>query len=69
MGLNGGETLVVNNNSPLISKLSALIENDKDAAEQIASYIYKLSVISQRKLSAQEMQEFLADSFRILEKI
>ena len=69
MGLNNTETLVVNNNSPIISKLAGLIESDKDSAEQMASYIYKLSVLSQRKLTAEEMQDFLADSFKILGKI
>ena len=69
MGLNSSETLIVNNNSPLISKLSGLLESDRASAEQMASYIYKLSVLSQRKFSAEEMQAFLADSFEILGKI
>ena len=69
MGLGNGETLIVNNNSPLIVKLKGLIDSDKESAEQMASYIYKLSVLSQRKLSADEMQAFLSDSFKILGKI
>ena len=69
MGLNNAEILIVNNNSPIISKLVGLLETDKDSAEQMASYIYKLSVLSQRKLTAEEMQDFLADSFKILGKI
>ena len=69
MGINSSETLIVNNNSPLISKLSGVLESDRASAEQMASYIYKLSVLSQRKLSAEEMQAFLADSFEILGKI
>ncbi len=69
MGMDNGATLVVNNASPLISKLGTLVISDKETAEQMASYIYKLSVLSQRKLSAEEMQSFLADSFKILNKI
>lgn len=69
MGINNSETLIVNNTSPLISKLGDMVASDKETAEQIAAYIYKLSVLSQRKLSAEEMQAFLADSFKILNKI
>lgn len=68
MGM-GGETLVVNNSSALIARLGTLVNTEQENAEQMASYIYKLSVLSQRKLSAEEMQEFLADSFKLLEKI
>ena len=64
-----GETLIINNNSPLIEKLRTYTQNDKESAEQMASYIYKLALLSQRKLSAEEMQSFLADSFKILQKI
>ena len=69
MGLGGTETLVVNNNSPLITKLSSLATDDAETAADVASYIYKLSVLSQRKLTAEEMQAFMADSFKILGKI
>ena len=68
MGM-GGETLVVNNSSALIARLGTLVNTEQENAEQMASYIYKLSVLSQRKLSAEEMHEFLADSFKLLEKI
>ena len=69
MGMNAGETLIINNTSPLISKLGDMLDCDKDTAEQMASYIYKLSLLSQRKLSAEEMQAFLDDSFKLLNKI
>lgn len=68
-GMNNGETLIVNNSSPLILRLSALLGEDADSAKKMASYIYKLSVLSQRKLSAEEMQAFLADSFELLGRI
>lgn len=60
-------SLVVNLSSPLTEKLASLISTDAEKAETIASYIYKLALISQRKLTAEEMEEFLSDGFGILE--
>ncbi len=62
-------TLVVNMSSPLIKKIQTAITEDKDLAKKLAKQIFSLSVLSQRKLSAEEMQEFLADSFSILEDL
>ena len=61
--------MVINTSSPLIAKLSEALADDKAKAETIASYIYKVSLLSQKKFSAEEMQSFLADSFDILMKI
>lgn len=63
------ETLVINSSCPLIEKLSALVPEDPGKATRMASYIFKLAVISQRKLSAEEMNSFLEDSFALLEEI
>ena len=63
------ETLVINRSCPLIEKLSALVPEDPGKATRMASYIFKLAVISQRKLSAEEMNSFLEDSFALLEEI
>ena len=62
-------SLVINTSSRLIKKLSECIDTDPDKAEKMAAHIYKLSLLSQRKLSAEEMQDFLAGSFEILELI
>jgi len=35
----------------------------------MASYIYKVSLLSQKKLSAEEMQSFMQDSFQLLMKL
>ena len=59
-------TLTVNTNSPLISKLQNVITADPQKAEKIASYIYKLTLLSQKKLSADEMNGFINDSLDIL---
>ncbi len=59
-------TFVINTSSPLTKKLTELAAWEPEKAEIIASYIYKLATISQRKLGAEEMQSFLSDSFTIL---
>lgn len=63
------ESLVINTSATLVKKLSALVDSDRDSALRIASYIYKLAVLSQRKLSAEEMNLFLEESFALLEQI
>ena len=73
MGMNmGGDmpmeyTLVINSSSPLIDRLSAIIIEDRDKARIMANEIYKLSLISQRHLTADELKDFLSDSFKLLE--
>ena len=57
-------TLTLNLSSPLISKLEAM-EGEKQ--EVTAAYLYGLAQLSQKKLSAQELQKFLADSYNVLE--
>ena len=56
-------TLTLNLSSPLISKLEAL---DGEKQEVMAAYLYGLSQLSQKKLSAEELQKFLADSYTLL---
>jgi len=56
-------SLVVNTASPLIGKLETA---DPDKAEKIASYIYKLALLSQKRLSGEEMQSFLSDGYELL---
>ena len=69
MGMSTEETLVVNSASSLVKKLESLVATDKDNATKMASYIYKLAVLAQRKLTAEEMTRFLEDSFTLLEQI
>ena len=59
-------TLMLNSSAPLIGRLSELVEADEDKAKKMATYIYRLSVLAQRKLTAEELKEFLADSFDLL---
>jgi molecular chaperone HtpG len=59
-------TLVLNTASPLIAKLAMAVASDEKKAETIASYIYKVSLMSQKRFNADEMQAFIKDSFDIL---
>ena len=56
-------TLTLNLSSPLISKLEAM-ESEKQ--EVTAAYLYGLAQLSQKKLSAEELQKFLSDSYTVL---
>ncbi len=58
--------LLVNNASPLVARLTELVEGDPQKAEVVAGQIYRLSVLSQRKLTAEELNAFLAESFAVL---
>ena len=62
-------TLVLNTASPLIQKLEQTADTDEAKAKEMASYIYKVSLLSQKKLSADEMQAFMKDSFDLLMKL
>ena len=57
-------TLTVNTSSPLIAKLDAM-EDEK--REKTASYLYRLALLSQRKLSADELRGFLNESYAMLD--
>ena len=61
--------LVVNTASPLISGLSEKTKTDPDTAKIIAKHIYSLCLLSQRKLTAEELTQFLSDSYGILGKL
>ena len=69
VGMPREETLVVNVASSLVKKLNGMISANREDAKKIASHIYKLAVLSQRKLTAEEMKDFLEESFLLLEQI
>ena len=62
-------TLTVNTASPLTGKLMDLCEADPDKAKLIASQVYRLCLLSQRKLTAEELTDFLAAGFDLLSKL
>lgn len=61
--------LIINTSSPLIKKIDALCESDPEAASELADYVYKLALLSQKKFSAEEMQEFMQSSYKLLMKL
>ena len=58
--------MTVNNASPLIARLGILASDEPAKAEMMASMIYRLSMLSQRKLSAEELSTFLAECYALL---
>ena len=62
-------TLIVNTASPLIAKVEGLLAAEREKAASLAAYLYRLTVLSQRRLDAKEMQDFLKESYRILSEL
>lgn len=62
-------TLLLNTNSALVRKLTDLCDSDADKASLIAGQVYALCVLSQRKMSAKELKDFLAGSFDLLNNL
>ena len=62
-------TLVINTGSAIINKLSAMISVSPDSAALYADYLYKLATLSSKRLSPEEMNAFLKDSYSILERL
>lgn len=62
-------TLSLNKSAKVINTLTGIIESDPERANGIASYIYKLALLASRRLSPEEMQSFLVESFDIVEKL
>ena len=55
------ETLILNSNSSLVKKLA------DNPDETVAKHLYTLTLLSRRRLSAEELTEFLKTSFGMLE--
>ena len=58
--------LTLNTASPLVKKLDGMAESDHDKAKRVASYVYKLALLSQKKFNAEEMQEFMRDGVALM---
>ena len=59
-------TLVVNAQSELIKRLAGELESDADKAKKVAKQIYTLALLAQRQLTADELRDFLGESFDML---
>ena len=62
-------TLTLNTSSPLFSKIAVMMSTSDDKLDLVASYVYKLALMAQKKPSADELKAFLSDSYKILELI
>ena len=62
-------TLLLNTDAPLIAKIADMAANDNEKAEMLAAYVYRLSLLSHRKLTPTEMQEFLTESYRLVDEL
>ena len=62
-------TLTVNTASSLTARLAELCDSDSEKAELLAAQVYRLCLLSQRRLTAEELTSFLAGSFDLLGKL
>ena len=64
-------TLILNTDNNLIRKLDTLCQDDSpsDIAKAMAKQVYTLALIGQRQLSADELSDFLSNSFELLERL
>lgn len=63
---NDAPTLIVNTKSPLISKLSQKLECGDEGADKLSARIWKLALLSYRRLTADELKEFLSEFYGAL---
>ena len=59
-------TLIVNVKSPLIQKLQEKIKSKDDGADVLAKRIWQLATLSYRRLSADELKNFLDEFYGVL---
>ncbi len=64
MAMPSEAVLILNTASPLISRIEKGDFGEK--TEAVAKHIYALATLSQRMLSAEEMQAFLSESYKLL---
>ena len=61
------QTLILNTASSLYSHLEQVLSDGAlERAEFMAGYIYRLSLMAHRRLTADELNEFLSDSYKLL---
>ncbi|MBE6715225.1 MAG: molecular chaperone HtpG, partial [Ruminococcaceae bacterium] len=60
------ETLILNTNNSVIASIAS---KDKDQQAMIAKHIYSLCTLTQGKMTAEELKEFLSQSYSILSLI
>ncbi|MGG7212292.1 molecular chaperone HtpG [Clostridium nigeriense] len=62
-------TLVINNNNPIIKKLTNVSLEDKERINLICNYILDLALLSNKELTSQEMDSFIDRSNKLLKLV
>lgn len=65
----GKKTLVVNTNNKLINATYAMKTKKADLAKEITEHLYDLSLLSQKELHPDKLNDFVARSSSVLEKL
>lgn len=61
--------IILNTNSPLVRSLEKLSQKDPDLATELCQEVVSLARLNQEKLSAQEKEKIVSQSWSLLEKI
>lgn len=63
-------TLIINNNNPIIKKISSInLEGKDEKVNLICSYIFDLALLSNKELSPEEMDNFINRSNKLLNMV
>ncbi|MFT4552994.1 MAG: molecular chaperone HtpG [Chlamydiales bacterium] len=65
----GKRTFVVNTNNSLINSLEELNKQDSDLAKELVQHVYQLSLLSQKEMPAQTLNEFITRSSDVIQKL
>jgi molecular chaperone HtpG len=69
MNLIEKKTFVVNTNSPVMASIQKIDAKDPELAADLVKQTYELALLSQREMDPSQLNEFIARSTRVLEKI
>ena len=62
-------SLILNTDAPLMAKIADMAASGNEKAEELAAHVWRLALLSHRKLTQEEMKEFLAATYRLLEEL
>ena len=65
----GKHSFIVNTNSPLMNSLPKLCDHDAHLAKDIIKEIYQLSLLSQREIEPNQLDEFIQRTTNVLERL
>lgn len=61
--------MTVNTAAPLIGRLCDLAVEEPEKARRMAAYLWRLALLAQRKLTAEELKTFLTESYALLAEL